>query len=264
MREGRFVMICLTWDSCRCFYWLLELVLHDVDAASGVAAVEVVVAAAVHTAVEIFVVWTFAVDLDLGVRSVAAAFVDVAHAVAVVPAAAAAGLDVAHAAHDVVVAVAADVEAVAVDNASPLPSVCLDFVGAAASELAVAAANFAADVAPPEDDDEGAPPRPFSVADNAPDFAAGEHVVAELPHSDAAPSVMDELPLLAACYFAEAPSLAAAVAAETASFAAAACCDVEVVLPAAGSLLPAAADVRYWDLRHRLSHDVSDVSQPFY
>lgn len=261
MRGGRFAMIMLTWDSCRCFYWSLELVLqHDVDAASDVAAVEAVVVAVVHTAVEIFVVWTFAVDLDLGVRFFAAAFVDVAHAVAVVPAVAAVGQ------HDVAVAVAADVEAVAVDNASPLPSAYLDFAGAAASELAVVAdaANFAADVAPPEDDDEDAPQRPFSVVDNAPDFAAGEHVVAELPHSDAAPSVKDELLPLAANYFAVAPSLVAAAAVETASFVAVAWCDVDVVLPAAGSLLPAAAAVRYWDLRHRSSHDVSDVSQPFY
>jgi len=44
-----------------------------------------------------------------------------------------------------------------------------------------------------------------------PDFAAGVHVVAELPHFDAAPSVMDELPPLAAYYFAEAPLPVAAV-----------------------------------------------------
>jgi len=104
----------------------LELGLLD-GAASGVVAVEVA-AVAVHTAVEIFVVVTFAVDFDLGVRFVAAVFVDVAHAaVAAVLVIVAVGPDAVHAVHDVVAAVAA-----AADSASPLPWACLDFVGAAA------------------------------------------------------------------------------------------------------------------------------------
>lgn len=105
----------------------MELGLLD-GAASGVAAVEVAAAVVVHTAVEIFVVLTFAVDFDLGVRFVAAVFVDVVHAaVAAVLVLVAVGPDAVHAVHDVVAAVA-----VAVDSASPLPWACLDFVGAAA------------------------------------------------------------------------------------------------------------------------------------
>ena len=106
----------------------MELGLLD-GAASGVAAVEVAAAVVVvHTAVEIFVVLTFAVDFDLDVRFVAAVFVDVVHAaVAAVLVLVAVGPDAVHAVHDVVAAVA-----VAADSASPLPWACLDFVGAAA------------------------------------------------------------------------------------------------------------------------------------
>lgn len=130
MKGGMFVMAWRPWNLCRYFYWLMELVLYD-GAASVVVAVEPVVAA-VHTAVEIFVALTFAVDLDLGARFFAAVFVDVAHEVVAVLAAAAVGLDTAHAEHDVVGA-AADVEGVAVDNASPLLWACLYFVVGAAA-----------------------------------------------------------------------------------------------------------------------------------
>lgn len=130
MKGGMFVMAWRPWDLYRCFYWLMEVVLND-GAASGVAAVEAVVAA-VHTAVEIFVALTFAVDLDL--RFFAAVFVDVAHEIAAVLAAAAVGLDTVHAEHDVAgAAAAADVEAVVVDNASPLLWACLYFVVGAAA-----------------------------------------------------------------------------------------------------------------------------------
>ena len=124
----------LPCDLCCFCLALFELVRLDFVAVHVVAAAA---AAAVvgHTVVEIFAVLTFAVYFDLGVRFFAAVFVDVAHVV--VPAVAAefadvAELDVARAEHDVVAAVAADVEGAAVDNASPLPWECLDFVGAAA------------------------------------------------------------------------------------------------------------------------------------
>ena len=126
------------WVSYRCFYLLMELVPDD-GAASDVvvvAAVEAaVVAVAVHTVLEIVVAWTFAVDLDFDERFFAVEFVGAAHVVAAVlaaAAAAAAGFDTAHAEHDVAEAAAADVEAVAVDNASPLLWACLRFAGAAA------------------------------------------------------------------------------------------------------------------------------------
>ena len=140
MKGGMFVMAWPAWVSYRCFYLLMELVLHD-GAASDVvvvvaAAVEAaVVAVAVHTVLEIVVAWTFAVDLDFDERFFAVEFVGAAHVVAAVLAAAAAavGFDTAHAEHDVAgAAAAADVEAVAVDNASPLLWAYLRFAGAAA------------------------------------------------------------------------------------------------------------------------------------
>ena len=134
MKGGMFVMAWPAWISYHCFYLLMQLVLHD-GAASGVvvvADVEADVAVAVHTVVEIFVAWTFAVDLDFDERFFAVEFVGAAHVIAAVLAAAAAvGFDTAHAEHDVAGA-AADVEAVAVDNASPLLWACLHFAGAAA------------------------------------------------------------------------------------------------------------------------------------
>ena len=125
------------WVSYRCFYLLMELVLHD-GAASDVVVVAAVeaVAVAVHTVLEIVVAWTFAVDLDFDERFFAVVFVGAAHVVAAVlaaaAAAAAAGFDTAHAEHDVAEAAAADVEAAAVDNASPLLWAYLHFAGAAA------------------------------------------------------------------------------------------------------------------------------------
>ena len=136
MKGGMFVMAWRAWVLYRCFYLLMELVLHDgaaSDVVVAVVAVEAaVVAVAVHTVLEIVVAWTFAVDLDFDERFFAVEFVGAAHVVAAVLAAAAAavGFDTAHAEHDV--AEAADVEAVAVDNASPLLWACLHFAGAAA------------------------------------------------------------------------------------------------------------------------------------
>lgn len=119
------------WVSYRCFYLLIELDLHDGAASDVVVAAEVVAAVAVHTAVEIFVAWTFAVDLDVD-EFFDVEFVGAAHVIAAVLAAAASvvGFDTAHAEHDA--AAAADVEAVAVDNASSLLWACLRFAGAAA------------------------------------------------------------------------------------------------------------------------------------
>ncbi len=121
------------WVSYRCFYLLIELDLHDGAASDVVVAAEVVAAVvvAVHTAVEIFVAWTFAVDLDFD-EFFDVEFVGAAHVIAAVLAAAASavGFDTAHAEHDA--AAAADVEAVAVDNASSLLWACLRFAGAAA------------------------------------------------------------------------------------------------------------------------------------
>lgn len=83
--------------------------------------------------------------------------------------------------------------------------------------------------------------------------------MAELQHSDVAPSLMDELPPLIAYYFAGAPSWVVAV--EIASFAAAYCDVAHELLSAADSSVPAAAAAADFvmdsDLRSSHAHDVS-------
>jgi len=86
--------------------------------------------------------------------------------------------------------------------------------------------------------------------------------VAELQHSDVAPSVAGELPPLTAYYFAEAPSWVAAV--EMIASCAAEYCDAAYeLLSAADASVPAAADF-VMDSDLRSSHAAHDVSLFYY